>query len=121
MYGPCFFFVKTSILLYYHCMFSVGGGRPMRRLIWGGIVFQLLFYTAFLALAISLIPLCGSVAADARGGICVSASRAAPVQAALNVATDFYVLLLPLLVVRQLKLPRKRKVGVIAVFMTGLL
>jgi hypothetical protein len=101
-------------------MFSVGSGPLLRRLIWLGVVFQLIFYAAFTTLVAALIAPCGSVARLSEGGICEDVAVAAVVQAALNVVTDFYVLLLPLLVIRRLRLPRKRKIGVTAIFLTGL-
>ena len=38
-----------------------------------------------------------------------------------NIFTDFYILLLPISGVIRLQLPRRRKIGVILIFMTGLL
>lgn len=43
------------------------------------------------------------------------------VMAAFNVLSDFYLLAIPIPVVWKLQLPLRRKVGVIAVFMTGFL
>ncbi|KAL9604094.1 MAG: hypothetical protein Q9219_000682 [cf. Caloplaca sp. 3 TL-2023] len=40
-------------------------------------------------------------------------------QGAINIATDFYILLLPIPGVLQLQLPLKRKIGICAIFMTG--
>lgn len=38
-----------------------------------------------------------------------------------NLFTDFYILLLPISGVIRLQLPKRRKIGVILIFMTGLL
>ena len=43
------------------------------------------------------------------------------VQGIFNVVSDFYILILPIPVVLQLRLPLKKKIGVSAIFMTGLL
>ena len=42
-------------------------------------------------------------------------------QGAVGVVTDFFIFCLPLPVLWQLQLPPKKKVGVSAIFMTGLL
>lgn len=38
-----------------------------------------------------------------------------------NLCTDFYILLLPISGIIRLQLPKRRKIGVILIFMTGLL
>lgn len=43
------------------------------------------------------------------------------VQSAINVAADFYVLCLPIAEVCKLHLKFRQKIGVIAIFMAGLL
>lgn len=45
----------------------------------------------------------------------------AVVQGALNMALDFYILCLPIPMVLSLQMGRKRKIGVMAIFMTGLM
>ena len=42
-------------------------------------------------------------------------------QGAVGVATDFFIFCLPIPVVWKLQLPLKKKIGVLAIFMTGLL
>ena len=39
----------------------------------------------------------------------------------MNIFSDFYLLVLPILAVSSLQMPTKRKLGIIAVFLTGLL
>ena len=43
------------------------------------------------------------------------------IQGIFNVVSDFYLLILPIPVVWQLQMPSKRKIGVCAIFMTGIL
>lgn len=43
------------------------------------------------------------------------------VQGAFNLVSDFYVLVIPMPAVWALQMPTKKKVGIIAIFMTGLL
>jgi hypothetical protein len=117
--GPCFFFIKTSILLLYHRLFSVGSSLLLRRLIWFGIAFHMLFYGAFTALVLALYGPCGTLAGSASKRICTDVDEATVMQGALNVATDIYVLLLPLLVLWRLHMPLTRKLGACSVFFTG--
>ena len=42
-------------------------------------------------------------------------------QGAVGVATDFFIFCLPIPVVWKLQLPLRKKIGVLAIFMTGLL
>ena len=43
------------------------------------------------------------------------------VQGAFNLVSDFYVLVTPIPAVWALQMPMKKKIGIIAIFMTGLL
>jgi hypothetical protein len=117
----CFFFIKTSILLLYHRLFRLGSSPLMCWLIWLGIAFHLLFYGAIAGLILALWGPCGTVAGSEANRICRDVNATTVVQGALNVATDLYVLLLPLLVLWRLHMPLKRKLRAGAVFFTGLM
>ena len=92
-------------------------------MIWGGIGACVLFYIIAIAVVLSY---------------CTPATRILPTspdvlicgQKQLNVSvgmgvfstiTDFYVLTIPISLVVELRLPLKRKFGVSAIFLTGLL
>jgi hypothetical protein len=68
---------------------------------------------------LALFRRCGTLAGSASNRICTDVDKATVVQGALNVATDVYLLLLPLLVVWRLHMPLKLKLGSGAVFFTG--
>jgi len=118
IYYPVIFCVKLSILLLYLRIFAIS--RGMKFLIYGAMAIQVVFYLAFTAVAIALEFLCTAESAATRP-FCVQNYKVTILQSVFGVATDFYVLLLPVAKVWQLQLPFRRKVGVIAIFMTGFL
>jgi hypothetical protein len=121
IYSVSALFVKSTLLVLYLRLF-----RPSRKaniMIWGGIGACVLFYTIAIAVVLSY---------------CTPATRILPTspdvlicgQKQLNVSvgmgvfstiTDFYVLTIPISLVVELRLPLKRKFGVSAIFLTGLL
>lgn len=121
IYSVSALFVKSTLLVLYLRLF-----RPSRKaniMIWGGIGACVLFYIIAIAVVLSY---------------CTPATRILPTspdvlicgQKQLNVSvgmgvfstiTDFYVLTIPISLVVELRLPLKRKFGVSAIFLTGLL
>ena len=81
------------------------------------------FYCAtFIAYAILSIPRPGQ--SQLAAILSVNTARDIPLgitQGAVGVATDFVVLCLPIPVVWRLQLPLRKKLGILAIFMTGLL
>ena len=116
---PTYLSVKMSILLLYHRLFSVD--RTIRYLIWVGIVLQVIGYGAFTGCAIGLEVICSDAKKAETNTFCVNNYKVTYTQSLFSVVTDFYVLLLPMGVVSRLQLSFRRKIGVILVFMTGLL
>lgn len=112
---------KLSLFLLYLDIF-----RPNIRLryaIYIGTAVVSMFYIAtFVAFAVFSIPRPGkselahilspSISKDITLGL---------IQGGFSVATDFYILCLPIPVVWNLQLPMKKKIGILAIFMTGLL
>ena len=98
--------------------------RPMRWLrysAYAGAIFTALFYTAIVVWTIA-------VTSPAPGQSWQSAaSKGAKTLpdtvwiASVGLVLDIYILLLPIAGVSQLQMSRKRKVGVITVFSTGLM
>lgn len=110
---------KLSLLMLYLDVF-----RPNPRLryaIYFGIIFTTLFYTsAFIAYCVLAIPRRGETLIGTM--LSKGVASAIPLsigQGAINVATDFYILLLPIPGVLQLQLPTRKKIGFCAIFMTG--
>ena len=114
-------FSKLSILLLYFRLFS--SNIRFRNLIYVGILWTML-------INVTSIIVCAALCAPRRGesfGNYTSINRCAQlgtwalVQGSLNVVLDFYILYLPVPVLWSLKLNRKRKLGVLAIFMTGMM
>lgn len=95
--------------------------RWLRILVYVGAIFNVLFYFSG---SIALI-----VLASPRHGqnyLAVLAGPAGPhfktliiVQGVANVVSDFYLLVVPLPAVWDLKLPLKKRLGILAIFGTG--
>ena len=112
------FLIKLSILLFYNRLFGVD--RQVRYLVWFGISFQALFYTAIVSNQIADLIECASASA-LTNTFCKNQYAVVLLQGIINVITDFYVLALPISSVMKLQLPFQRKLGLLAVFMTGLM
>lgn len=121
LYGPTVFFAKLSLLLLYHRIFSPD--RWTRLFIYFGIGVIFIVYTITASILVGLcIPRKGEGWALAlRSSRCRDTMVMTYVQGIFNIVSDFYVLVLPLPVVWKLQLPLRKKIGVSAVFMTGLL
>lgn len=52
-------------------------------------------------------------------GSCINLNAFFLATACINAATDLILLILPLLIIKDLRLPRRRKLGVAALLMTG--
>lgn len=106
-------FVKTTLLVFYLRIFS-----PVRRttfIIWVGIGTIALFYILSIALYIYFTLPIGS---EKHQAALLDFSAA---QGVFSVVTDFYVLAVPIGSTLKLHLPSRRKIGLCAVFATGLL
>lgn len=119
--GPSIFFAKASLLLLYYRVFAPN--KLMRFLIISGIAF------AFVVYILVMIPLMAYYCAPPIGHewdlmVLKSCRRTlvfGVVQAVTNLILDLYILALPIPVVLRLQLPTRKKVGILAIFMTGLL
>jgi len=118
IYSVVVFLTKLSILLLYHRIFSCQ--QVVKYLIWFGIIIQFVLYTFHTAYEIVFEFECTS-ANYLSSAFCRSPYTVLLVQGSINVATDFYVLCLPVARVSKLQLPLRRKVGVVGIFLTGLL
>ena len=111
--------MKISVLLLYHRLFSVN--VRVRYLIWAGIFLQVIGYIAFTGCAIGIEVICSTATAAETNAFCLNNYKVTYTQSLFSFLTDVYVLLLPIGVVAGLQLSPRRKVGVIMIFMTGLL
>ncbi|KAL8638381.1 MAG: hypothetical protein Q9228_004461 [Teloschistes exilis] len=119
IYSPAILMAKLSLLMLYLDVFHPN--PRLRYAIYFGIIFTTLFYTsAFIAYCVLAIPRRGETLIGTM--LSKGVASAIPLsigQGAINVATDFYILLLPIPGVLQLQLPTRKKIGFCAIFMTG--
>lgn len=93
--------------------------KILRNLIYFIIGFLILFYLAYIASYAAGEVLCANQGGPT-AAFCHTRTFSV-VQGAVNVAADFYVLCLPIAEVCKLHLGVRQKIGVIAIFMAGLL
>jgi hypothetical protein len=113
--------VKLCLLLLYIRMF-----RPRnvaRVLIWAAFAFIPLFYIAtVIAFTIFYMPKKGDDWISARSPSTThKMNNVTSVQGIVGIVQDFYILLIPIWFVSGLRLPLGRKIGVSAIFLSGLM
>ncbi|KAL8860624.1 MAG: hypothetical protein Q9178_002977 [Gyalolechia marmorata] len=120
LYGPVIFLVKLALFLLYLHLF--GRLRWLKWLVWFGILFTGLFYIPGVFIPFTLCaPTKGetwlerSMTPKCRNG----AQDYGVAHGTINVLSDFYLLIIPIPAVLSLKMPMEKKIGVIAIFMTG--
>lgn len=123
LFAVTFIFVKTTLLVLYLRLFHPSKGTVI--MIWLGIVVITSFY---LATMIADVVLCTphkgdggylSVKTQTRCG--QPSLKLSSAQGVFGVVSDFYIIIIPIQLVWQMRLPTGRKIGVSAVFLTGLL
>ncbi len=122
IYGPTVFFTKLSLFLLYLKIFFPS--QRIKYFIWGGLAVSFLVYTATtIAFAVFGMPKPGQkwVEVIARPNFHKESNTHGLVFGSFNVVSDFYLLILPMPILWHLKMPLRRKLGVITIFMTGLL
>ncbi|KAL4881108.1 hypothetical protein BJY04DRAFT_218624 [Aspergillus karnatakaensis] len=115
-------FAKLSILLLYKRLFLVGWERIA---IWAGIVMVTVLYGTFILLAILNTAICiNEYSTDLWATLtsfCVFQHRQVLVwTAAVNISTDFYVVILPINRFVRLQISRRKKIGLCMIFASGL-
>ena len=95
----------------------------MRSLIFLGIgVTGLFYFTNIIVFASLCAPRRGETYVQASASLeCKRSVTYSLFTASFNIVTDFYMLFLPIPAVLGLQMPGKRKIGVLAIFGTGLL
>ena len=107
---------KISICLLYLRIFAVR--KTFIAFVKGGIVFFTTYYAASLGLSIAMVTKCDGPS-SLRDSLCAKAQSLTLFQAVFNVSTDLYVFVLPIAPVVQLKMPQRKKLGVLIVFSSG--
>ena len=121
LYSPTILMAKLSLLALYLHIF-----RPnptLRYCIYFGMVFLALFYTStFTAYGYLSIPRRGQ--SQLQAILSVNTAKDIPlgiIQGAVNVVSDFCILIIPIPGVLKLQYPWAKTIGVLSIFMTGLL
>jgi hypothetical protein len=110
-------FIKASILFFYLRVFP---RKSLRVACWGTMVFCGSSTVAFvLATTFQCHPIVYTWDKNIKGGHCVNYNSLAWANAALNIFQDIMILLLPMHELRHLKLNKKKKVGMYAMFGVG--
>lgn len=117
--------VKLTLLVFYLRIFPRDfAKRWTRELLWATIVFNIVLGVTCIFLAVFL---CSPVSYywnqydTAASGTCLPSTPIAWVNAALNVALDVWMILIPLREVWVLRLHWKKKIGVVLMFLMGTL
>ena len=120
MFGPTLSVIKVTLFLLILHIFNTL--RWIRVLVYIGLLFNVLFYFSGSGVLIALCaPRAGQdYAYAARTERCRRSTAFGIVQGVFGIVSDFYLLLIPIPAVLGLQMPWRRKFGVIAIFMTGL-
>ena len=119
IYSPTILMAKLSLLWLYLEVF--GPNPKIRYSIYLGILFVTLFYTGtFIAFCVLAIPRPGQslLSIILSKGVAL-AMPLSIIQGAVNVASDFYIFILPIPGVLQSQFPLKWKIGICATFAAG--
>ena len=121
IYGPFVWVIKVSLFFLYRQIFHPK--QYLHYLVWAGISATGLFYWSTLIAAVALCAPRGDETyimafATAR---CGDTKGLAVVTGAFNVLSDLYLLVIPIPPIIALQLPRRRKIGLLIVFATGIL
>jgi len=121
LYSLTMFFAKLALFLLYYRIFA--RNRWTRIAIYLGIAFNGLFY---LASCVALIVLCVPRRGESWTSIgyatrCTHAEAMGDVQGIFGLISDLYIFILPLPVLFSLQMTLRKKLGITAVFLTGLM
>ena len=120
--GLAMFFAKASLLLLYLRIFSLK--KPVRYWIYFGLIFTFCLYSVNIPFeAYYCAPSPSGSWGDmfSIGPKCYHSIILGLVQGSLSVALDLFLLILPMPVVMTLQMSSKKRVGALAVLMTGVL
>ena len=113
------FFAKASILLLYLRVFYLD--RTIRLGVWGGLILQTLFYLTAATLGIVAMCRCSSIETLSNMFCVRYESDIQLTILTFNLVTDIYIIILPIHRVWNLQLNFRRKIGLLTVFVGGIL
>ncbi|KAJ3466412.1 hypothetical protein MRS44_003976 [Fusarium solani] len=111
-------FVKATFLFQYHRIFAVAEPR-MRSIIYLAGVFVFLYSLMTVLVTVFLCVPVEKIWRPDVPGVCLNRMAVWCTNAALNIVTDFVIILLPMPALKQLRLPKYQKRAVILVFAVG--
>lgn len=117
IYPFVIYFVKASILLLYLRIFGVD--TVVRFSCHFALVFFTLFYIAYVGVQGGFLAKCVSSTA-LEDGLCKNLYALTVFQSAFNVASDVFVFALPIHRIMQLQVTKRQKLGLLAIFLAGL-
>lgn len=121
-YNIVIFFVKLTFFILYFDLFRVS--RRIRIFVYIGIASIFTVYAGTtIVYGVSCFPTPGKTWLEAMSDPrCVAPSQNVTyIVGSFGVISDFYILSLPIPLILRMQLPRKEKIGVCALFMTGFL
>ena len=124
LYAPTIFFIKLSILLLYLRIFVPNRKANMftfvgvHAILWPILIFYLI-HTSFMIFICN--PREKAWNPYIKHGHCFDFTATFKSTGLFNVISDFAILILPIRSVWKLQLPRKKKIGIYAIFATGFL
>ena len=125
LYNVSAFFVKLSLFLFYLRLFRPD--RITRWLVYGGITTCGLFYSSNPIINCALCVPNHSQSNDTGNWLLIDKKCSKTTlylsisQAVFGTLSDCYLLVIPIQLIFQLKLPTKRKIGVSAIFLVGIM
>ena len=121
LYSLVMFFVKLALFLLYHRLFAISSGT--RIAIYFGITLNGLFYLGSCIVPIILcIPRRNeSWTSEIYEKRCYNSEVMGDILGIFGLVSDIYIFILPLPVIFRLQMSLKKKLGITAVFLTGLM
>jgi hypothetical protein len=118
--GPAFWASKTAVLALYLRIFSVEKVIRYTSYATIGVLF-LIYWSLIPVAAVACTPRNGDPWLTALPKCSDQTKVYGPIHGASGTAADIFILLLPVPVLVKLRLPRGKKIGLVAVFATGIL
>lgn len=112
IYAPTMFFIKLSILLLYLRIFFIND--RMRYLIYFKAAFLAVFYMMYLGVNIAYNFVCTAFNFQ-KVKYCLDFDDILYAQGATNLATDIWLVVLPIPMILRLKISKKQKIGLILI------
>ncbi|PVH99411.1 hypothetical protein DM02DRAFT_656464 [Periconia macrospinosa] len=118
IYVVIIYLVKLSILALFYRLFNAS--KSARILVYFGLAFCTIITIPFFGVAVSRNVRCnGPKALSEPVCLAKTTSLTTVIYSALNVVSDFYILLIPIRQLQGLHMQRRRKMGLIVLFMVG--